>query len=152
MKEPGSRDKGRRKRPGELQHSHTISTVQGTVKWFNPVKGFGFITPDDASRDVFVHVSAVERAELTNLTEGMKVQWETLSDAAGEPQGASISLTSPERISLSEEVDAQLESSVEIMTAAATEAINRIDLAVQRITKTRQEIESLKTKFIVHGG
>ncbi len=48
----------------------------GTVKWFNPVKGFGFIVPDDGSSDAFVHISAVERAGLTTLNEGQKVEYE----------------------------------------------------------------------------
>ena len=48
----------------------------GTVKWFNPVKGFGFITPEDGSKDAFVHISAVERAGLTELREGQKVSYE----------------------------------------------------------------------------
>jgi cold shock protein len=48
----------------------------GTVKWFNPTKGFGFIQPDDGSKDVFVHISAVERAGLGNLQEGQKVTFD----------------------------------------------------------------------------
>jgi CspA family cold shock protein len=48
----------------------------GTVKFFNPTKGFGFLRPDDGSKDVFVHVSAVERAGLGTLTEGQKLSWE----------------------------------------------------------------------------
>jgi CspA family cold shock protein len=48
----------------------------GTVKWFNPVKGFGFIQPADGGRDVFVHISAVERAGLGTLTEGQRVSYE----------------------------------------------------------------------------
>ncbi len=45
----------------------------GTVKWFNDTKGFGFIQPDDGGKDVFVHISAVERAGMNNLVEGQKV-------------------------------------------------------------------------------
>mgnify|MGYP002622807382 CR=1 FL=1 len=48
----------------------------GTVKWFNPTKGFGFIEPSDGSKDAFVHISAVERAGLRSLNEGQKVSYE----------------------------------------------------------------------------
>jgi CspA family cold shock protein len=48
----------------------------GTVKWFNAQKGYGFIQPDDGSKDVFVHISAVERAGLRGLNEGQKVSYE----------------------------------------------------------------------------
>jgi len=49
---------------------------KGTVKWFNAQKGYGFIQPDDGSKDVFVHISAVERAGLGHLNEGQKVGFE----------------------------------------------------------------------------
>jgi CspA family cold shock protein len=52
----------------------------GTVKWFNPTKGFGFIQPDDGGADVFVHISAVERAGLGSLNEGQKVGYELEQD------------------------------------------------------------------------
>jgi CspA family cold shock protein len=52
----------------------------GTVKWYNDTKGYGFIQPDQGNKDVFVHVSAVERAGLINLTEGMKVSFEVEAD------------------------------------------------------------------------
>ena len=55
----------------------------GTVKWFNPTKGFGFIQPDDGTEDAFVHVSAVERAGLTTLLEGQKVEYELVEDQRG---------------------------------------------------------------------
>ena len=48
----------------------------GTVKWFNSVKGYGFISPDDGSKDAFVHISAVERAGLPGLAEGQRVEFE----------------------------------------------------------------------------
>ena len=49
----------------------------GTVKWFNSQKGYGFIAPDDGGPDVFMHISALERAGLSNLNEGQKVEYET---------------------------------------------------------------------------
>ena len=54
--------------------------TQGTVKWFNDQKGFGFIQPDDGSKDVFVHISAVERAGMRSLSEGQKVSYEIVAD------------------------------------------------------------------------
>jgi cold shock protein len=54
--------------------------TQGTVKWFNGQKGFGFIQPDDGSKDVFVHISAVERAGMQSLSEGQKVSFEVVAD------------------------------------------------------------------------
>jgi len=52
----------------------------GTVKWFNEQKGFGFIQPDNGSKDIFVHISAVERAGLRPLQEGQKVSFEIVPD------------------------------------------------------------------------
>lgn len=53
----------------------------GTVKWFNPTKGFGFIVPDDGSNDVFVHISAVEQAGWRTLNEGQKITFELQEDS-----------------------------------------------------------------------
>jgi CspA family cold shock protein len=53
---------------------------RGTVKWFNSVKGFGFIQSDDGSKDVFVHISAVEQAGISNLSEGQKLSYEIVRD------------------------------------------------------------------------
>jgi CspA family cold shock protein len=50
--------------------------VTGTVKWFNATKGYGFIAPEDGSKDAFVHISSVEKAGLSTLREGQKVQYE----------------------------------------------------------------------------
>jgi len=55
----------------------------GTVKWFNPTKGFGFIQPEDDSKDAFVHISAVEQAGLSTLREGQKVEFELVSGEDG---------------------------------------------------------------------
>ena len=54
--------------------------ASGTVKWFNGQKGYGFIQPDDGGKDVFVHISAVERAGLGGLNEGQKVKFDVQSD------------------------------------------------------------------------
>ncbi|MDZ7839966.1 MAG: cold-shock protein [Gammaproteobacteria bacterium] len=52
----------------------------GTVKWFNPAKGFGFIEPENGSRDVFVHISAVEKAGLGTLNEGQRVSYNVVEE------------------------------------------------------------------------
>lgn len=57
--------------------------ANGTVKWFNKVKGFGFIQPEDGSKDVFVHISAVERAGLGDLAEGQRVAFEVVKGKDG---------------------------------------------------------------------
>jgi CspA family cold shock protein len=57
--------------------------IKGTVKWFNQSKGFGFITPEDGSKDVFVHVSAVDRAGLATLQEGQEINVEVEMGAKG---------------------------------------------------------------------
>jgi CspA family cold shock protein len=54
--------------------------TKGTVKWFNDQKGFGFIQPDDGGKDVFVHISAVERAGLRVLNEGQKIAFDVVAD------------------------------------------------------------------------
>ena len=56
----------------------------GTVKWFNPAKGFGFIQPDTGGKDVFVHISAVEKAGLGTLSEGAKVSYDVVANRGKE--------------------------------------------------------------------
>ena len=55
----------------------------GTVKWFNMQKGYGFIQPEDGSKDVFVHISAVERSGIGQLNEGQKISYDVLRDQKG---------------------------------------------------------------------
>ena len=67
--------------------------AMGTVKWFNTTKGFGFIQPDEGGQDVFVHISAVERAGLSGLAEGQKVTFEIQTDRMrGKVSAANLSL------------------------------------------------------------
>ena len=64
----------------------------GTVKWFNSAKGFGFIEPEDGSKDAFVHISAVERAGLTELTEGQRVEYELQPGQDGKSSAENLKL------------------------------------------------------------
>ncbi len=67
---------------GKFQRKRVIMPT-GVVKWFNPTKGFGFIVPDEGGNDVFVHITAVERAGLQSLNEGQKVQYEVVPSRDG---------------------------------------------------------------------
>ena len=64
--------------------------AQGTVKWFNNQKGFGFIQPDGGGNDVFVHISAVERAGLSQLGEGQKISFETETGRNGKASAVNL--------------------------------------------------------------
>ena len=64
----------------------------GTVKWFNSAKGFGFIEPEDGSKDAFVHISAVERAGLTDLAEGQRVEYELQPGREGKSSAEDLKL------------------------------------------------------------
>ncbi len=64
----------------------------GTVKWFNPAKGYGFIEPEDGTRDVFVHISAVERAGIATLNEGQKLSFEVVPGRDGKTSAENLVL------------------------------------------------------------
>ena len=64
----------------------------GTVKWFNTVKGYGFVQPDDGSKDVFVHVSAVDQAGISSLQEGQKLEYEPVPDKQGRSAAGNLKL------------------------------------------------------------
>ena len=64
--------------------------AQGTVKWFNAQKGFGFIQPDDGAKDVFVHISAVERAGMAQLNEGQKVSYDIENGQQGKSSAVNL--------------------------------------------------------------
>lgn len=66
----------------------------GTVKWFNATKGFGFIQPDDGSKDAFVHISAVERAGLSTLKDGQKVSYELTPGRDGKASAEDLKILS----------------------------------------------------------
>ena len=75
----------------ESCHHHSVfsnlgrnNVAVGTVKWFNATKGYGFIQPDSGGKDVFVHISAVERAGLSSLNEGAKVSYEVVANRGKE--------------------------------------------------------------------
>ena len=70
-----------------LVWKRSADVATGTVKWFNATKGYGFIQPDGGGKDVFVHISAVEKAGFTGLAEGAKISYEVVTDRGKESAG-----------------------------------------------------------------
>ncbi len=64
--------------------------AKGTVKWFNAIKGFGFIAPEDGSKDAFVHISAVEKAGLASLNEGQVVEYDLVPGRGGKSSAENL--------------------------------------------------------------
>jgi CspA family cold shock protein len=88
MPEPIALHPGAHRAEPTLQEDQTM--VTGTVKWFNPAKGYGFIAPDNGSKDAFVHISALERAGLSTLREGQKVQYELVPGRNGKSSAENL--------------------------------------------------------------
>jgi CspA family cold shock protein len=63
-----------------LLENRRCDVASGTVKWFNPTKGYGFVQPSDGGKDVFVHISAVEKAGLSSLNEGQQISYDIVSN------------------------------------------------------------------------
>jgi CspA family cold shock protein len=77
---------------GSIQDSGDLTMANGTVKWFNATKGFGFIQPEKGSKDVFLHISALERAGLTHVDDGQKVTFDIESGRDGRESAANLAL------------------------------------------------------------
>jgi|TARA_B100001964_G_C13855717_1_gene432180 CspA family cold shock protein len=80
------------RRTQATQQSKETGMPQGTVKWFNATKGFGFIEPSDGTRDAFVHISSVEKAGLATLNEGQKVEFELVPGRDGKSAAENLVL------------------------------------------------------------
>jgi CspA family cold shock protein len=80
VRSPLKIDQTQRILAGVNDHWKAIVMNSGTVKWFNSTKGFGFIQPDDGAADVFVHISAVERAGMRGLADGQKISYDLVRD------------------------------------------------------------------------
>ena len=73
-------------------HSRNSEWLQAASKWFNPDKGFGFIAPEDDGKDVFIHVSALQRAGIGGLAEGQKIEYEVIAGRDGRSSAENVRL------------------------------------------------------------
>jgi len=73
-----------------LQPKETFDVPAGRVKWFDAVKGYGFIVPDEGGKDLFVHITAVKKAGYTDLVQGLRVTYEIRPDREGNPTAESL--------------------------------------------------------------
>ena len=80
-----------RQTPDSPEKERQPAMPQGTVKWFNPTKGYGFIAPDTGGKDVFVHISAVQKAGLRSLSEGQKIGFEIEQQQNGRAAAVNLS-------------------------------------------------------------
>jgi CspA family cold shock protein len=131
--------------------------AKGTVTFGRDQKGFGVIRLDDGDRDVFVHISEVERAGLAGLVEGQKVTFEIQGRRrSGKSAADNLRVHVPEEPLAEgavrfEELDMQLEASIEVMIAAADHAIDKIDRAIHKIAMQRESIAKSRSKSIIDG-
>jgi CspA family cold shock protein len=88
--ETTSRRQPRRGGSRQQDRKEEVGMASGTVKWFNATKGYGFIQPDDGSKDAFVHISAVERAGLSGLREGQKVEFDLVPGRNGKTSAENL--------------------------------------------------------------
>ncbi len=120
----------------------------GTVKFFNTIKGFGFITPDDGGKDAYVHITEVERAGMTSLTEGQKVSFDVQQDTRG-PKAVDLA---PVEEAAPEEVAAEEVAAEEAPEEVAAEEAAPEAGAPEAATPRRSLLKRVLLKLLPPGG